>query len=31
LLNVYNENETWVYLNHPPTSMWIGANVTRPT
>jgi hypothetical protein len=31
LSNVYTEDELWIYLDNPRTSMWIGAEVTRPT
>jgi histone-lysine N-methyltransferase SETMAR len=31
LCNVYTGDETWVYLDNPRTSMWIGADVERPT
>jgi hypothetical protein len=29
--NVYTEDETWVYLDNPRMSTWIGAGGTRPT
>jgi hypothetical protein len=30
LSNMYTRDETWVYLDNLRTSMWIGAEVTRP-
>jgi histone-lysine N-methyltransferase SETMAR len=31
LSRVYTGDETWVYFENPRTSMWIGADVARPT
>jgi histone-lysine N-methyltransferase SETMAR len=31
LSNVYPGDEIWIYLDNPRTSMWIGADVPRPT
>jgi histone-lysine N-methyltransferase SETMAR len=31
LSGVYTGDETWIYLDNPRTSMWIGTDVARPT
>jgi hypothetical protein len=30
LWNAYTGDETWLYLDNHPISMWIGTNVPRP-